>query len=80
MKDIGKAIGMIAQIGISMFVPIFMCVLVGVQIDKWADTSPLFLGIFIFLGVGASFRTLYMMTKDFGKDDKKEKSKSDKSK
>ncbi|MBR1442391.1 MAG: AtpZ/AtpI family protein [Firmicutes bacterium] len=73
MKDIGKAIGMIMQIGISMFVPIFICVLIGVQIDKWADTSPLFLGIFIFLGVGAAFRTLYMMTKDFGNDEKKDK-------
>ncbi len=57
-----KAISMLTQVGISMFVPIFLCILIGKYLDKVCETGILFLIIFIILGVGAAFRTLYMMT------------------
>lgn len=62
MKDIMKALSMLTQVGISMFVPIFLCILLGKYLDKVCETGILFLVIFIILGVGAAFRTLYMMT------------------
>lgn len=61
-KDIMKALAMLTQVGISMIVPIFLCLWVGKALDKAFDTGILFLLIFIVLGVGAAFRTLYMMT------------------
>ena len=65
MKDIAKALSMLTQVGISMFVPIFLCVLIGNYLDKITNLSPLFLIIFVILGVGAAFRTLYMMVTKF---------------
>ena len=62
MKDIMKALSMLTQVGISMLVPIFICFWIGKSLDKAFDTGILFLIVFIILGVGASFRTLYMMT------------------
>ena len=53
---------MLSQVGISMLVPIFLCTWIGKALDKAFDTGVLFLIIFIILGVGSAFRTLYMMT------------------
>ncbi len=69
LKEITKAVSMISYVGISMFVPIFCCILIGRFIDKTFDTGVLFLVIFTVLGVGAAFRTLYMITVRKFKDD-----------
>lgn len=61
-REIMKALAMLTQVGISMLVPIFLCLWIGKALDRAFGTGVLFLVIFIFLGVGASFRTLYMMT------------------
>ena len=75
-KDILRALGMISQIGISMLVPILGCILIGAYLDKHFDTDVVFLIIFTILGVGAAFRTLYMMTAYQYRDkDKNKKSK-----
>lgn len=76
MKEIMKALSLLTQIGISMFVPIFLCIIIGSWIDKLCGTDIIFLVIFTVLGVGAAFRTLYMLTakmnkKDDNKDNKK---------
>ena len=57
MKDIGRALGLITQIGISMLVPILICLGVGVFLDRLCGTSPLLMFIFIILGVAAGFRS-----------------------
>jgi len=62
LRDIMKALAMLTQIGISMMVPILLCVWIGKYLDGVFDSGVLFLVIFVFLGVGSSFRTLYMMT------------------
>jgi len=61
-RDIMKALAMLTQVGISMLVPIFLCLWIGKSLDKAFDTGILFLIVFIILGVGSAFRTLYMMT------------------
>ncbi len=73
-----KALSMITQVGISMFVPIFICMWIGKSLDKWLDTGVLFLIIFIILGVGSAFRTLYMLTIDkYKKEADKEQKRRD---
>lgn len=71
-REFGKAVGMISQIGISMVVPILLCVWLGSYLDKTLETKPIFLIIFVILGVLAAFRTLYMLTiYKFKKEDEK---------
>ena len=68
MKDIAKVLGLITQIGISMFVPIFICLFIGVFLDRHIGTSPWLMIVFIILGVAAGFRSVYMMTQGYFKD------------
>lgn len=69
-KKIIKALSLVTQLALSMLVPIIMCLFAGILLDSFTGTSPLFLLIFIFLGVGGGFRSVYMLTKSFydGKD------------
>ena len=68
MKELGRALGLISQLGISMLVPILICLAVGVFIDKAVGTSPVFMIIFIIAGVMAGFRSVYMLTLEYHKD------------
>jgi F0F1-type ATP synthase assembly protein I len=71
--NILKALGLITQIGISMMIPIALCLFLGQYLDEKLGTSPWLLIIFIVLGVLAAFRNLYMLTISFTKSDKKRK-------
>ena len=68
MKEIGRALGLITQLGISMLVPILICLCIGVFLDRITGTAPICMIIFIILGVLAGFRSVYMLTLDFYKD------------
>lgn len=65
-----KSIVMVTQIGISMLVPIFLCAALGVWLNRLFDTQVCFL-ILVFLGIGAAFRNVYILTKSFYSDDMK---------
>lgn len=65
-----KSIVMITQIGISMLVPIFLCAALGVWLNRLFNTQACFL-VLVFLGIGASFRNVYILTKSFYSDDMK---------
>ncbi len=60
-KEVFRSLSMISQIGISVMVPIFMCVFVGVMIDKYFNTSTLI--ILLILGIGAGMRNAYILAK-----------------
>ncbi len=68
-SSVAKGILMVSQIGISMLVPIFLCVFVGRKLDDWLGTNYIIL-IGIFLGIMAAFRNIYQMTKIFYAKDK----------
>ncbi len=61
---------MVSQIGISMLVPIFLCLFLGIKLNDWFS-SVYFVPIFLFLGIGAAFRNVYYLTKSFYAKDKK---------
>ncbi|NBI06038.1 AtpZ/AtpI family protein [Senegalia massiliensis] len=64
-KSTSKAlenIALITQIGISMAVPIIGSIFLGNFLDKKLGTNILFLIVFLILGVGAAFMTLFKMT------------------
>ncbi|OOO00232.1 MAG: ATP synthase subunit [Epulopiscium sp. Nele67-Bin004] len=54
-----SALGLVSQLGISMIVPIFLCFFVGKFLDSVTGMSPLWLIIFLLLGVGAAFRNMF---------------------
>jgi len=65
-------LALVSQIGISMTVPI----IIGLYIGKWIDgklgTGPIFLFIFIIMGVGSAFMNLFKLTQ-VGLEQKKRK-------
>ena len=68
MKDIAKVLGLITQLGITMLVPIFICLFIGVFLDRHLGTSPWIMTVGIVLGVAAGFRSGYMLTCEVFKD------------
>ncbi len=71
-RKVMKGIVMITQIGISMLVPIFLCVFIGMKLDNWLHTNFITI-IGIILGIVVAYRNIYMMTKQFyAKDKEKE--------
>ena len=68
MREIGKALALVTQIGVSMIVPIFLCLVLGSFLDKIFHTGNILMIVFIILWVCAGFRSVYIMTKDFYKD------------
>lgn len=64
-----KALVLITQLGISMMVPVFLCVFAGNFIDKKAGTS-FIMPVFLILGIAAAFRNVYYLLKPFYAADK----------
>lgn len=63
---------LVTQIGISMATPIFLGLYVGKKLDERFNKTPLFLLIFIAIGIGASFMNLFKLVEK-NSDDKKRK-------
>ena len=60
-KNLLRALSMVSSMGISVVVAIAMGVFVGLQLDKWFGTSHLFFYIFLFIGIAAGFRNIYII-------------------
>lgn len=65
-----KSIVMVTQISINMLVPIFLCAAIGVWLSRLLNTQVCFL-VLVFIGIGASFRNVYILTKSFYSADMK---------
>lgn len=74
MKDnrrVIRALSMISQVGISMLVPIFLCSMLGMFLEKklgWPAFIPMFI-----LGSLAGMRNVYLMITAIDKEDDKKK-------
>lgn len=63
-------LGTLSTIGISVVVAIAIGVYVGLKLDKWLGTEPWFFFIFLFFGIVAGFRNIYIMAgKEIRRDD-----------
>ncbi len=63
LKKTIKTLGFVSTIGLSMGIAIALGALIGYYLDKWLDTSPWLLLIFLGFGIAAAFRNLYIMYK-----------------
>lgn len=60
-------LALISQIGISMIVPIMISLYIGNWLDHKLGTGPIFLFIFIIMGVASAFMSVYKLTqREFG--------------
>lgn len=57
--QIAQMLSLISQLGIMMVVSIFGCFFIGKFIDDKLNTDPIFMLIFLVLGVGGAFMSVY---------------------
>jgi len=63
LKKTIKTLGFVSTVGLSMGIAIALGALIGYYLDKWLNTSPWLLLIFVGFGIAAAFRNLYIMYK-----------------
>jgi ATP synthase protein I len=69
-KRLIKSLGMISTMGISVVVAIVIGVYVGLKLDQWLGTKPWFFFIFLFFGIAAGFRNIYIIAgREIKRDD-----------
>ena len=66
-----KMLSLVTQIGITMLTSVFLCMAIGMWIDKHFSTN-LFL-LFLILGIMASIRSMFITLKPLLKGDMEEK-------
>ncbi len=74
-RSLLRTLGTLSTIGISVVVAIAIGVFIGLKLDKWLGTAPWFFFIFLFFGIVAGFRNIYIMA---GKEIRREDADSDK--
>lgn len=55
-------LALISHVGISMIIPIGVSIYIGRQIDLYFGTEPIFLFVFIVIGVISAFTSLFRLT------------------
>jgi F0F1-type ATP synthase assembly protein I len=61
-KELFRNLGMISSMGISVVVAIAIGVYAGLWLDRKFGTDPWFFYIFLFFGIAAGFRNIFIIT------------------
>lgn len=75
-EDKGKLIRQIASystLGLEMGLSVAVGAIIGYYLDKWLDTGPWFLIIFLIFGAIAGFRSLYRALKRLERENKEDR-------
>ncbi len=73
-KTLLKTLGVLSSIGISVVLAIAIGVMLGLALDSWLGTKPWFFFIFLFIGIVAGFRNIFILA---GREIKKDESGED---
>ena len=65
-KGFFKGMALLASLGISMVIATFIGLAIGIYLDRYLSTSPIFTIIFMVLGIAAGFRNIYLLVKRYG--------------
>ncbi len=60
-KKFLKSLGVLSSIGVSVVLAILIGVLIGLKLDEWFGTKPWFFFIFLFIGIVAGFRNIFII-------------------
>ncbi|HBA87832.1 MAG TPA: hypothetical protein DCZ75_07520 [Geobacter sp.] len=74
-KSLLKTLGMISTMGIAFAVAIALGVFFGLKLDEWLGTKPWFFFIFLFFGIVAGFRNIFIIAGKELRDDRQDKDK-----
>lgn len=61
-RQLYKSLGFLSSVGISLVASILIGLMMGIYLDKWLDTQPLFTFIMLLIGVISGFRNVYILT------------------
>ena len=61
-RQLYKSLGFLSSVGISLVASILIGLAMGVYLDRWLDTSPLFTLIMLLIGIISGFRNVYILT------------------
>ncbi len=62
----GSALGLALRVGVELVSALAIGLAIGWLLDKWLDTRPWLMLVFIFLGGGAGILNVYRMARGFG--------------
>lgn len=69
-KGLLKTLAVVSSMGISIVLAIAIGVFIGLKLDEWLGTHPWFFFIFLFFGIAAGFRNIYIIaSREIRKDD-----------
>jgi ATP synthase protein I len=74
-KNLLRTLGMVSTMGIAFAVAIAIGVYVGLELDRWFGTGPWFFFIFLFFGIAAGFRNIFILAGRELRDDGADKDK-----
>jgi ATP synthase protein I len=60
-KSLIKSLALVSSMGISVVLAIVIGIAIGRQLDTWFGTAPWFFFIFLFFGIVAGFRNIYII-------------------
>lgn len=72
-KDLLRSLAMVSSMGISVALAIGIGVWFGMTLDRWFGTKNWFFYIFLFIGIAAGFKNIYVIAgREIHKDDDKD--------
>jgi ATP synthase protein I len=70
-RDLFRSLVMVSSMGISVVLAIGIGVWFGLTLDRWFGTKPWFFYIFLFIGIAAGFKNIYVIAgREIHRDDK----------
>ncbi|MDD2581990.1 MAG: AtpZ/AtpI family protein [Desulfuromonadaceae bacterium] len=60
-RQLFQSLAMVSSMGISVVLAIGIGVWFGLTLDSWLDTKPWFFYIFLFIGIAAGFKNVYVI-------------------
>ena len=60
-RDLFRSLAMVSSMGISVVLAIAIGVWFGLTLDRWLGTKPWFFYIFMFIGIAAGFKNVYVI-------------------
>jgi ATP synthase protein I len=62
-RKLFRMIGVLSTVGLVMVFATMIGLYVGLKLDQWLGTAPWFTAIFLFVGIAAGFRNLFIYAK-----------------
>lgn len=62
-RELLQSLAVVSSMGISVAIAIAIGVWLGLTIDRWLGTRPWFFFIFLFIGIAAGFKNIYVIAR-----------------